>query len=71
MNRPTLTIGGSKYRLTPTPKGENCCALCDLFNFCWDNVGGMPCLDFSDEKDWHFKKVADGGRKPDAGSTGV
>lgn len=59
MDRPVITIGESDYRITRTPKGESCCVLCDIFNYCLDNAG-MPCLDFSGEKDWHFKRIADG-----------
>lgn len=57
MNRPVITIGNTRYRLTQTPMGENCCALCDLFNFCWSTSGEMPCLEFKSERDWHFEKV--------------
>jgi hypothetical protein len=51
-----VTIAHQDYELVRTPKGENCCALCALSLFCFDNHGDPPCVELTQDPDWHFVK---------------
>lgn len=60
MERPKIQIGLHEYRLTVTPDGENCCQVCDIYNYCVnrpDHWSNPECLMFGNKHDYHFKKI--------------
>ena len=60
MERPIITIGRHRYRLTLTPPEQNSCALCDIYDYCMNRSqhwSDTECMGFDTKKDYHLKRI--------------